>query len=498
MRILDSKASKEMDRIYIEEYGIPSIVLMEVAALRVLDNIKNKGESFIIMVGPGNNGGDGLAIARHLIALKKDVLVCLVQEKESKSKDYIKNLEILRSFDIKIDEYKNFDDLNKLGDKIRKYEVLIDSIFGTGLNRELSDFYKEIITIINENSKFTISIDVPSGIDSNNGESKGNIIKANETITFQVYKKGFLNYKTMDYCGKIIVESIGIPEFILDKVDCGLYLVTEEYIKNKFPKREKISHKGDFGKVLIIAGSRGFQGAAYIATESCVRSGAGLTTLATGEEVFYGLSSRLIEAMCITINKEEIKKKLKSVNTIAIGPGLGFVNTLELLRLILSEENKNIIIDADAITVLAENMELIKNNTNNKIILTPHPGEFAKISGYSIDEINSNRIDCARRFAKEFNINLVLKGYNTIIVNANKCYINTTGNSSMANGGMGDCLTGIIAALSARKIHNYDAAVLGVYIHGYIADELAKEREVVNARDIIENLPYFLRKIKNI
>lgn len=497
MRILDSVTSRAIDKLYIEDYKMPSIVLMEVAALKSVEHIKKMGDSFFVIVGPGNNGGDGLAIARHLIALNKKVKVCEVQAGKCKSEDYLRNLEILKNVDGKIESCRTEEALFETLEQIKDYDVVIDSIFGTGLNRNLNEFYIKIVEYVNKNSKFIVSIDVPTGLDATTGELKGGMINANKTITFQGYKKGFLNYSTLYNCGEIIVEKLGVPDQVYEKVCDNTFLTTKKHVLDKLPKRDNTKNKGDFGKVIIIAGSEGFSGAAFIATEACVRTGAGLTTLATSKEIFQGLSSRLTEAMC-TIYSNNIEERMNKVDTIAIGPGLGNNEvTLELLTKSLSLKNKNIIIDADAINVLKNNLNLLKDNENN-IILTPHPGEFSRITNYSIEEINNNRIDVAREFAEKYDLTVLLKGYRTVIASKNSCYVNTTGNAAMANGGMGDCLTGIISALCSQKIGSFESAVVGAFIHGYIADELSKYNYVVNARDIIKKLPYYLNKIQNI
>jgi len=400
---------------------------------------------------------------------------------------------------VKITKVKNSEELDILIKSIIHCEITIDAIFGTGLSREVEGIYSLAITIINENSKYVMSIDVPSGFECNSGKVLGNCIKSNKTVTFELYKKGFLKYGADSFTGEIVVEGIGIPRSVVDKFHENEYIMDIDFIKKLIVKRNKYSHKGDYGRTLILAGSPGFTGAAYISTQAAVRSGAGLVTLGCHSLIQSILSGRLVEAMTVSINDE---KKLDSIitnsNCIAIGPGLGNSNdTLNLLQKVLLNSNCPVVIDADGLNVLEGNLEMLKNN-KGQIVLTPHLGEMARISGFSIDEINENKIAIAKEFAKKYGVVLLLKGFNTIITDGKTLQINPTGSSAMASGGMGDCLTGIIASFISQGCDSFAAACAGAYVHGYCGDKLSKKMFCVNANHILEALPSIIKEIQGL
>ncbi len=272
-----------------------------------------------------------------------------------------------------------------------------------------------------------------------------------------------------------------------------------DFIKKLIVKRNKYSHKGDYGRTLILAGSPGFTGAAYISTQAAIRSGAGLVTLCCDSSIQNILSGKLVEAMTASTDDE---KRLDSLiinsNCIAIGPGLGNKHgTLKLLQKILINAKCPVVIDSDGLNVLEDNLEMLKNR-KCKIVLTPHMGEMARISGFSIEEINENKIDIAKEFAKKYDVVLLLKGFNTIITDGKILQVNPTGNSAMASGGMGDCLTGIIASFIAQGYDALTAACVGAYVHGYCGDKLSKKMFCVNANHILESLPSIIKEIQTL
>ncbi|SFD21291.1 NAD(P)H-hydrate dehydratase [Clostridium uliginosum] len=497
MEVFLSTQCKEIDKITINDIGIPSIILMENAAIAVVGEISSKGESFFILCGQGNNGGDGLAIARHLISQDKKVKVCIVGINERFSKDFLTNLTILKNLDkVEITQIKQEQDINQnFIEKIKNCDVIIDAIFGVGLNRELTGVFKKLIEKVNSNSKLIVSIDVPSGLDCDLGLVQGISIKANFTYTFEVLKEGFLNYNSIKYLGAVKVLKIGIPEKVKKDNSNNLYILDKKEYKSLVPERKIYGHKGNYGRVVIIAGSTGFTGAAFIATECAVRSGCGLATLVCPKEIQSILSNKLIEAMTISTEDNGIEKLLNEADAIAFGPGLGLgEEQKKLLEKVIQNTTCPIVIDADGITLLAKNKLLLKY-LSGRAIITPHPGELARFLGITIKEVESNRIKIAKKLSKDYNIIVLLKGYNTVITNGEDTYINPTGNSKMASGGMGDALTGIITALLSQGMNLDKAALLGAYIHGDIADDLAKYAYIINARDIIEYLPLKINSI---
>lgn len=498
MKIGTSKISSDVDRACVEKLGIPLIVLMENAALKVIKHLEtDKYSSYVLICGTGNNGGDGLAAARHLYVLGKKVEVFLVMNSSSKLSQCCEaNYNILKNMGVAITKITEESALAKLKSSLLKAEVTVDAIFGTGLNREVEGIYKKTIDAINQCSKYTLSIDIPSGMNGDSGKILGCCIKANRTVCFEFYKRGFLNYNSKDLTSEIIVESIGMPESILKEFHNNEFILEKAYVTNSFKPRSKYGHKGNYGRTLIIAGSEGFSGAAYLATEAAVKSGSGLVTLCCSSSLQHILSSKLEEAMtCSYENTERLMELINTSNGIAIGPGLGNnKTTLELLDLVIENAHCPLIIDADGLNVLSENLNLLKK-AKSPIIITPHPGEMSRLTGLTVGQISSSRVDIAKKFALDHNIIVLLKGYETVITDGHKAYINPTGNSSMASGGMGDCLTGIITSFVSQGLSPLDAAACGAYIHGYAGDRLSRDRYCVNAGAVIEEIPYAMKEM---
>jgi ADP-dependent NAD(P)H-hydrate dehydratase / NAD(P)H-hydrate epimerase len=498
LKLATGSMMRELDKYCIETLGIPGIVLMENAALKVLKNINLKiCDSFTIVCGKGNNGGDGFAIARHLHVSGKKVEVFSIGTKEDMSEDCRTNYSILKNLGININKIDNLEDISQLRDATGRSQMTIDALFGTGLGKNVEGIYDMVISIINENSSNILAIDVPSGFNSDTGKIMGNCVRAHKTITFQLYKKGFLTYGSDKYAGEIIVEDIGIPREIINKLHNSEFIIDREMVRSKIQVRDKYAHKGDYGRVLIAAGSKGFTGAAYIASQGAVRSGSGLVTLCCGEDIQSILSSKLTEAMTLSFKeKERLREVLEKCDAVAIGPGMGSnKETLEALKYVLQHAKCPIVIDADGINILKDQLPLIRNS-ENKIILTPHPGEMARITGLSIDYINHNRIEVAAKFAKDYGAIVLLKGYNTVITDGEVTMINPAGNSSMASGGMGDCLTGIITSFIGQGYKPLEAASLAAYVHGYAGDKLSKEMFCVNASHVVESLPYVIKELQ--
>ncbi|MCY6957538.1 NAD(P)H-hydrate dehydratase [Clostridium brassicae] len=499
MRIVTSQIMREVDKFCIEKLNIPSIVLMENAALKILKNLDiEKNEYFIIICGNGNNGGDGLALARHLIILNKKVEVFLIGQDDRLSKDCKINYDILNSMGINIKLINDVNDLDPIRDAIGKSDVIVDAIFGTGLSREIRGIQKLIIHIMNNSNKFIVSVDIPSGLDGDTGEILGVSVKANRTVSFEFYKKGFLFNKADNVTGEIIIEKIGIPQSVADKLGVEDYITEMEQIRKCIPKRRIYDHKGSFGRVNIIAGSNGLTGAAYITTQAAVRSGSGLVTLCCMENIQHTMSIKLTEAMTVSYkDSKSLNDLLKKSDVIAIGPGMGNSEaTFKTLSNVLDIAECPLVIDADGINVLNGKLSLLKN-TKCKIVLTPHFGEMSRLTGKSIEEIKKNRIEISKKFAEEYGVVLLLKGYNTIITDGKRLLVNPTGNSAMASGGMGDCLTGIIASLIGQGLEPFQATYVGAYIHGYCGDKLSEKMFCVNANHVLENLPYYIKEIEN-
>lgn len=499
MKIATSQMMRELDQFAIEQLKIPSMILMENAALRVLSHLDLSHTYFVVICGRGNNGGDGLAIARHLKNRGKDVDVYYVSDDDSGTPDTMLNLTICRNMGLHVSTVHEEADLWDLREAVNDADTVVDALFGIGLSRPITGIHAEIIETINEMSRYTVAVDIPSGLDSDTGEILGCSVRADKTVTFSCYKKGFLNYATIESCGDITVENIGIPAQYCDSMGSHEYLVDETSVRGLIPRRSRTGYKGDYGKILVVAGSPGYTGANKIASEACLASGAGLVTVSSDVRVIDLIAEHVREAM--TIHPDQIEKAVSECNVIAFGPGMGNTDATRqlLMRIIkkLREEGKSdtvLVLDADGLNVLEHRTELLEN-IGVRVILTPHFGEMARLTGQSVDYIKKNRLDVAMKFARTHKVTLVLKGHNTIISDGVSLFVNPTGSSAIATGGMGDCLTGMIAGLAGQGLGPMEAAIAATFLHGSIGDELAKSRYSIMASEIITRIPFELKKM---
>ncbi|MGL5648050.1 MAG: NAD(P)H-hydrate dehydratase [Clostridium sp.] len=494
MEILSKESCAKIDKQTIEEIGIPSIVLMENVAERISREIFNESEEFIIVAGIGNNGGDALNIGRKLYLKKKKLKVYVVGKIENGTKDFKINLEILNKIGVKIVFIKTDEDIKKLARNIREDILIIDGIFGIGLNRKVNGIYKEVIEVLNK-SRNIISIDVPSGLDSNTGNVLGVCIKARKTYTIECLKIGFIYNSAINNIGEVHIIEIDVPNSIKEQNTEKIYALEKRDYINKIPKRDKISHKGNFGKVAIVGGNNEYVGAVYIASEAAVKMGSGLVTMIVNKDISTILKVKTVEAMVREYDSTYKIDGLEKFDVLACGPGMG--NTKESKKVfekVIKETNNPIVIDADGLNILSENDDFYKY-LKGRAVLTPHLGEMCRLTGIPIESVEKNKIEIAKKFAREREIVLLLKGYNTIITDGEEVIVNRTGSSKMASGGMGDCLTGIITSLIGQGLNRKEGAVLGAYIHGYTGDKLGKELHSVSARDIIDALPKIIEEL---
>lgn len=508
MKVLKREEMQFVDHFTINQIGIPGIVLMENAAIGVVNEIKkiNSINSVCICCGLGNNGGDGFAIARLLDHLNIDVSIIVIGDIQKINGDARINFNICKKLKLDIINIKGEMSLDICKARLVKSDIVVDAIFGTGLQRPVTGLYYEIIKLMNKINNYKISVDIPSGIDANNGKVQGIAIKANKTVTFCLPKIGLLLYPGHSYIGELIIADIGIPKEAINVVGSKTNIIDEKLYFDYLPKRQSLSHKGTYGKVLVIAGSHKMAGAGILTTKATYRTGAGLVKTFTESAVGHLIINHVPESVIETYNRtnnmllEEDQYKLinsiKWADVIAIGPGLGNDKiTEELLRLVLSNSNKSIIIDADALNVLAQDLEILKT-TKAEIVITPHIGEMSRLTKSEVNDILNNTIHYATNFSKTYNVTCVLKSARTITsLPSGETFINIHGNSGMATAGSGDVLTGIIASLMAQGVRPSIAAPLGVYCHSKAGDR-AKEIKGeygLMAHDIIENIPYVMK-----
>ncbi len=496
MRNIDKKAV---------ENGISSLVLMENAGLRCVDELlvkfKNlKGLKVGIFSGKGNNGGDGFVIARQLLRLGAIVDVFTVLGRDF-SPDARVNFNLLQSTDCSVMENTEFPEY-----EIPLYDIVIDAIFGTGIKGAVSGDIADTIEAINRNARFIMSVDVPSGINADTGEVLGACIKADMTVTFQCYKRGLLLYPAADFTGEIKCVDICIPNNLTE--DIKINVTDLDFAKSVFPKRYDNSQKGDYGKVLIIAGSLGMSGAAYLSGEACIRSGSGLVTVLCPDVINPVLEQKTTEVMTHAVKSydgkiskdaiPEIVRMLPRFDVVLFGPGVGRNPDIdEVLKAVIKNCEVPLIIDADGLFALSKNPDII-SECRCSLILTPHEMEMSRLTGKDISYIKENRLLVAKEFSEENGVTLILKGHHTIVTSTDSMqYINIKGNSGMATGGSGDVLAGICASLLARGITDDEASALSVLIHS-LAGDLAKERygeNSVTATGILECIPDAIRGI---
>lgn len=507
MKLVNAEQMRLIDKDAIERIGIPSLELMEnagsgIAAAVISDLIPLEDTaSFTVFCGKGNNGGDGFVIARYLFQAGYDVEIFFIGPPDKLSNDAKANFDLVLELNIPTVEIKSIDESLP---EILETDFIIDAVFGTGFEGAPRGLSQELIDYINEQLQAVISVDMPSGLNSSSGEYEGSVVIADYTYTLALPKYGLFVSPGREVSGVIEIIPIGIPDEFIDSMNLFNELITSEKVFLILPERKPDGHKGDFGRLFVLAGSTGMSGAAVLTSKSAVRSGCGLVKIGSPKTVQPLIAQGCIEAVTQPLpdvakkgalalrGLGEIKKIIDENDAVIIGPGIGqHHETKELIiRLLLSIE-KPAVVDADAINVIAGEIQVL-DDTKAELVITPHPGEFQRLSGVNPSSDVHERIDAARKFAIEHQTVLVLKGSPTVVADINgTVYVNSTGNNGMATGGSGDVLTGMIGSFLAQGMNAVDAAVAGVYLHGlagdFAADELG-QRSLI-ASDIIDFLP---------
>ncbi|MDP3049591.1 MAG: NAD(P)H-hydrate dehydratase [Thermodesulfovibrionales bacterium] len=550
MKVVAAEEMREIDRNTIKNYGISGTVLMERAGLAVAEKIKElfsvqprlqyvgQGSGFskklrtpnsepvklkvIVLAGGGNNGGDGIVVARNLHEWGWNVKITLLLRANKLSPDCLLQYKIAKKSGVPV-EFRDY-----ITEKDLHSALVVDAIFGTGLSKNVTGKIAEIISFINTSYAPVISVDIPSGISSDTGQIMGEAVRADYTVTFGLPKRGHLLYPGADYTGRLFIEDIGFPEELLHSEKLKAELLEKRDISLLIPERQRYSHKGDYGHVLVIAGSRGKTGAAFMCAKACLRSGAGLVTIGVPESLLDVFQSRVTEEMTLplpdkgdgTLSSKALEKILEflfeKADVLAIGPGISVTDdTKKLVRELLLNSTAPAVIDADAINSLEGNKQILKK-ARSPLILTPHLGEMARLLQKSAHpptpplrggrvrkgvkvltselqtKIEQDRINTAMFFAKETGTYLVLKGVPTVIAEPEgRVFINPTGNSGMASAGTGDVLTGMVSGFLGQGLNPLEASILGVYMHGLAGDIAAKSKgeHSLIASDITDAIP---------
>jgi hydroxyethylthiazole kinase-like uncharacterized protein yjeF len=515
MIVVTAEQMRELDRLTIQKYGTPSLTLMERAGEGVVKVILDRfaepaKKGVLIVAGKGNNGGDGFVVARLLRQQRVSCEVALLAKRDEISADAAHNLKEYLADKGNVVEIDP-DRLALLNEAVAGKGLLVDAILGTGTRNEIRGIYADAIGAMNASGLPIVAVDIPSGLDADKGTPLGACIRAAMTVALGCPKLGEVIRPGLDYAGDLVVADIGIEPEAVTEVDPATEILTREEVRSLVPVREPDSHKGTYGHVVVMAGSRGKTGAAILASQACMRAGAGLTTLAAPRSLNDIFAGALIEAMTEplrntsaeeidSLTDDEWRRLLQRKTVMLFGPGIGVTDsTRNNLRWLLRHLDMPWVIDADGLNNLALDVGRLRN-AKTAPILTPHPGEMARLIGKETATVNQDRIGVARAFATEHRCYLALKGARTVLATPDgKVFINPTGNPGMASGGMGDVLAGILAAFLGQRLSPEDAMKLGVYLHGFAADRIAAQRGEIGmiASDIIEGLPAAMRSLSS-
>jgi NAD(P)H-hydrate epimerase len=513
MKIVRSQTMQEMDRRAMDEFGIPGLELMEHAGRCCVEEIirhfgRQGVRRVLILAGKGNNGGDGHVIARLLLGEGWKVTLLVLAEQEQITGDAAVNLKRLPP-DLPLFRTREGELTTLHATDIRQTDLIVDAMLGTGLSSDLAGVYREAVQLVNGSGRPVVAVDIPSGVHGSSGRVLGSAVRADLTVTFACPKLGHVLYPGAERVGRLVVRDIGIPPSLLEQAP-GFEYLNEESMAPLLKRRDRQGHKGDYGHCLFIAGSTGKSGAAALCANSAVRAGSGLVTLGAPETIHRILEVKTTEAMTVPLPDSGnghlaesafagIVRLLEGRDVLAIGPGIDRQpDTVALVRSLAETVELPLVIDADGLNALATDMTVLKWKRSSAMVLTPHPGEMARMLGAPLPPEQADRIELCREFATSHDVHLVLKGARTIVASPDgSVAINGSGNPGMASGGMGDVLTGIIASLIGQGYDVRDACCLGVFIHGYAADMVAREKGEVGiiATDVAEMLPFARKRL---
>lgn len=513
MKVVTAEQMRTIDQVTIEKFGIPGAVLMERAGLAVAERVREHFDKkkVIVLAGGGNNGGDGIAAARNLHNWGWHVRVLLMLREDRLSPDCLAQYRMAKHSGVAIEFRKTVTEKDLHG------SLVIDALLGTGLNKDVTSFMADVIRFLNAADVKVVAVDIPSGISSDSGQIMGAAVQADHTVTFGLPKIGHILFPGAQYSGKLFIADIGFPEELLSAETLAFETTEKTTAALLVPERPGYSHKGDYGHVLVIAGSPGKTGAALMTARACLRAGAGLATIGVPETLLDVFQSRVTEEMLLPLPAtgkgtfsagayDQIRDFLDSrADILAIGPGItAEEDSADLVKRLLETATVPMVLDADAINVLGGRKDLLRK-VKAPVILTPHAGEMARLltsmPGRSAKdgenkelrvEIERSRINLTRATAMETGAYFVLKGAPTIVADPEgRIFINTTGNPGMATAGSGDVLTGILAGLLGQGMHPLDACRLAAFLHGMAGDAAAQTQGMHSliASDIIESIP---------
>ena len=516
MHLVTAAEMGQLDRLAASEYMIPSIVLMENAGLRVVESIRRHFQDqvanrrILIFCGKGNNGGDGLVVARHLLNQGAEVKVFLLARPEDLRGDARTNLEIYQKMGGKLLPLLGESHLQRADIALLYADLVVDAIFGTGFKGAALGLPAAVINMINKANRETVAVDLPSGLEADTGRCFGPCIQATWTVTFALPKLGLVVEPGASLTGRLEVADIGIPQKLIAGQHINRFLLTPTWCRARLPQRDAGGHKGLYGRVLAVGGSPGLTGAITMTATAALKSGAGLVTAAVPRGVQGILAVKTTEVMTQplpetpngTLSRDALDPLLERVaasDVLALGPGLSRdPATVDLVKELLPRLEIPAVVDADALNALATDTGVLEGE-HGPLVLTPHPGEMARLLGTTTAKIQEDRLEMATQYARKWQVVLLLKGARTVIALPDgQVYINPTGNPGMATAGSGDVLTGIIAGLIGQGLEPGVAAALGAYLHGAAGDLAAEQRGQYSlmAGDLLEFLPLALRSLE--
>lgn len=507
MQLVSAEQMQRIDLNAIEELGIPGPVLMENAGRAAAEEIHADALEIypgpvLIVAGSGNNGGDGYVIARILADRGWLVEVLILAPEEKVKGDARLMLDIQRQLGTEPRFVASVEALQSEFERVSPL-LIVDALLGTGLTKDVESLYAAAIELINRDPAQVVAVDIPSGVNASDARIMGTAVEADLTLCFDSAKVGHASRPGAMQVGELRVLDIGIPRGLRPQTECDCTLLDAEEAASLLPSRPGTGHKGTFGHLGVVAGSKGMTGAAALSSEAGLRSGAGLVTLACPSVIHDILEAKLTEVMTyplgggrdclLTMNVAELNEITQDWQALVIGPGLGQnPQTIEAVRGLLSDCGCPMVVDADALNALAVDPEILREPMPAPRILTPHPGEFSRLCGRSIAEIEADRFRLARDFATEYGVCLLLKGARTLIVDPQgRVRVNSSGNAGLASAGSGDVLSGLIGGLLVQGLSPFDAASLGAWLHGAAADLLADEVGCsgILAGDLLKSLP---------
>jgi NAD(P)H-hydrate epimerase len=516
MKIVDSRQMRNIDARAIREFGIPGLVLMENAGSGCADALEEMFEDLepndvVILCGKGNNGGDGFVLARHLRNRGLSPRVIALRALDEVQGDAQTNLRILQRIGLEVEVATDVPAWDGIRPGLDRHRVLVDALLGTGLRGPVRGFLRHVIASLAGYPGHTVSLDIPSGLSADSPRVPGEAVVADHTLTLGLPKIAHLFPPAELFCGGLTVLDISLPAEAVDAEGIGLQLIEEATVERALPPRPREAHKGDFGRILLVAGSRGKPGAAALAALGALRSGAGLVTVSTGRSAQPMIAAHAPEIMVEPLPETErgtlsrkgapvLLKQAAAMDALVVGPGLGTgADVSQILRKLADKVECPLVIDADGLNAFARNPSALEGSAAHPRILTPHPGEMARLVGKSTADVQADRIGIARRFARDHGCYVVLKGYRTLVATpAGEIHVNPTGNPGMATAGTGDVLSGMIGALIAQAREPLPGLLAAVYLHGLAGDLAAAGRGEVGmtATDLLALLPEATRVVR--